>query len=190
MSTLIAHTVFGARPSPGMVSPWHVTRVAMACASRYLPSWPPSPSGRRLVAASAEGKGHARSVRSLPLVVVQVTRNPIKGAKGMADEYAGKIARYTEFVQETVRPNPGNVRSGEVQKQRDDEAARVMKLLQPRDLVVTLDERGKLVTSEDVRPAAAQPPLPPPAPRPPLPPPPPPPRPLFPNPRGKVLSFL
>ena len=85
-------------------------------------------------------------MRAVPISVITVSRGALPGADALAREYESRIQRYTSFSADVVRPNPGNVR--DPARQQEDEGKRVARLLTPGDLVVRLDERGELISSE------------------------------------------
>lgn len=62
------------------------------------------------------------------------------------DDYVGRIGHYMPFSV-TVIPELKNTKSLSEQQQKEKEGELVMKLLQPSDTLVLLDERGKEMTS-------------------------------------------
>lgn len=121
-------------------------------AARVAPSrvviYPGNAEGRRLLTcATGAGdiKSYARPVIAVPTKVVTIAKGNSKGTELCAEEWESKIERYTRFERLTLRPNPKN--SPEPQRQRDDEADKLIKSLGPSDYLVLLDERGRQVTS-------------------------------------------
>ncbi|EFN59390.1 hypothetical protein CHLNCDRAFT_137874 [Chlorella variabilis] len=96
----------------------------------------------------------ARSLRPIPITVVTVAKGSSKGAELMALEWADKLKRYTSLSQIQVKPNPKNAKETAVAVRHEGE--RVLKVLQPSDRVVLLDERGRDISSEDLARLLAQ----------------------------------
>ena len=99
------------------------------------------------VAASASSGQRARAVRYVPLRVVTVRKGGGDEVDAAVDAYAERCRRYAPFDEKYVKSNPKNAR--EPERQREHEGERVMKIIQPRDYVVVLDERGRDASSED-----------------------------------------
>ena len=86
-------------------------------------------------------------VRYVPLRVVTVRKGGGDEVDAAVDAYAERCRRYAPFDEKYVKSNPKNAR--EPERQREHEGERVMKIIQPRDYVVVLDERGREASSED-----------------------------------------
>ncbi len=86
-------------------------------------------------------------MRYVPLRVVTVRKGGGDEVDAAVDAYAERCRRYAPFDEKYVKSNPKNAR--EPERQREHEGERVMKIIQPRDYVVVLDERGRDASSED-----------------------------------------
>ena len=74
------------------------------------------------------------------LIVVGKTTN--KHFVAAINDYLDRIGHYMPFSV-TVIPEPRNAKSLSLQQQKDKEGESILRLLQPSDTVVLLDERGK-----------------------------------------------
>lgn len=83
---------------------------------------------------------------NVELIVVGKTDS--KEVNSLVEEYKGRIGFYTRFGI-TVIPDVKNTRSMSEQQQKKSEGEAILKLLQPSDYVVLLDERGMQPTSEE-----------------------------------------
>lgn len=83
---------------------------------------------------------------TVELIVVGKTDS--KEVNSLVEEYKGRIGFYTRFGI-TVIPDVKNTRSMSEQQQKKSEGEAILKLLQPSDYVVLLDERGMQPTSEE-----------------------------------------
>ena len=83
---------------------------------------------------------------NVELIVVGKTDS--KEVNSLVEEYKGRIGFYTRFVI-TIIPDVKNTRSMSEQQQKKSEGEAILKLLQPSDYVVLLDERGMQPTSEE-----------------------------------------
>ena len=93
-------------------------------------------------------RARARAARAVPLKLVIVTKGGGKAMDAACKEWSDKISRYTAFRETAVRTNPKNAKSPTAQLAAEGE--RVVKLLEPNDFVVLLDERGDDLTSESL----------------------------------------
>lgn len=83
---------------------------------------------------------------NVELIVVGKTDS--KEVNSLVEEYKGRIGFYTRFGI-TIIPDVKNTRSMSEQQQKKSEGEAILKLLQPSDYVVLLDERGMQPTSEE-----------------------------------------
>ena len=83
---------------------------------------------------------------NVELIVVGKTDS--KEVNSLVEEYKGRIGFYTRFGI-IIIPDVKNTRSMSEQQQKKSEGEAILKLLQPSDYVVLLDERGMQPTSEE-----------------------------------------
>ena len=87
-------------------------------------------------------RAHARAARAVPLKLVIVTKGGGKAMDAACKEWSDKISRYTAFRETAVRTNPKT--RNRRPRSSLAEGERVVKLLEPNDFVVLLDERGMI----------------------------------------------
>lgn len=106
------------------------------------------------VSASAAGKqqrpsnSYVRPIIPVPIKLIAVSKGGSKSLDEVAEEWSAKIRRYAPFAISTIKPNPKG--SADPDQQKEGEAERVLKQIQPKDYVVLLDERGREVSSLDM----------------------------------------
>ncbi len=66
----------------------------------------------------------------------------------LVDEYKGRVGHYVRFAITTI-PDVRNTRSLSEAQQKRAEGEAILRLLQPSDYVVLMDERGREYTSEE-----------------------------------------
>lgn len=84
----------------------------------------------------------------MPIKLITVSKGSSQGAEAFALEWIERIDRYAPFSCINVKTNPK--RSTDISVMRESEGEKVLKLLDARDFVVVLDERGHELRSEDM----------------------------------------
>lgn len=69
-----------------------------------------------------------------------------KNISACIDDYVGRVGHYVPFAVSVI-PELKNTRSLSEQQQKDLEGERILRLIQPADMVVLLDEHGKELRS-------------------------------------------
>ena len=77
-----------------------------------------------------QAKGHARAVKPVPIRVVTVGKGDSPGTATVADNWAGKIRRYTKYEGLNIKPNPTRAAQPEVAIKAEGD--RVLKQLSPQ----------------------------------------------------------
>lgn len=78
-------------------------------------------------------------------VVLTVGKGGNRWADSAVDDYAKRLRRWDGLDMESVRPERFR---GNIDVVRDAEASRLMARLKPRDVLITMDERGDALTTE------------------------------------------
>ena len=78
--------------------------------------------------------------------IIMVGKTTDKALQKMIDDYLARISHYMS-VSVTVIPELKNTKSLTTQQQKDQEGDLILRIIQPSDTVVLLDERGKEMRS-------------------------------------------
>lgn len=82
-------------------------------------------------------------------LLIQVGRTANKHFAACIDDYVGRIAHYMPFETVTI-PEPKNARNLSEAQQKAAEGAQILRLLQPGDTLVLLDEHGAEMRSVEL----------------------------------------
>eukprot|EP00884_Botryococcus_braunii_P023113 jgi/Botrbrau1/9486/Bobra.0252s0102.3 len=94
---------------------------------------------------SVSSNRQSRAVRAIPIKIITVAKGNSPAAKGMSEEWADKIRRYTQLLEVQVKPNPK--KAGDPDVAVATEGQQVLKSISPQEHVIILDERGRDITS-------------------------------------------
>lgn len=78
----------------------------------------------------------------MKIIFIQVGKTTDVHLSSLCQTYADRLTHYAPFIVETI-PELKNTKSMSHLQQKQRESEGIIKLLQPRDFVVLLDERGK-----------------------------------------------